>query len=333
MEMQRFWTQVKEKLEIVMERTEEMFPYTTQNGRFVPKDKRREFVTWWTNSFWTGMLWLMHRETGKESYRKKAQRNEEALDECFIRYFQRLHHDVGFLWLLSAVANYRITGNEQSKMRGMRAASALASRYQIHGHFIRAWNGEEPGVSIIDTMMNLPLLYWASEVSGDPRFRYIAQEHTNMVLRSFVRSDGSVNHIVIFDTLTGEVKDTPGGQGYASGSSWSRGQAWALYGLALGYIHTKDEAYLEGAKRVAHYFLANIGPDGVPALDFRAPREPKYIDTTAGSIAASGLLEIEKLVPDGEKRSIPRRGGANFAGPVVTVRFFRGGGLHVTKWF
>ena len=163
--------------------------------------------------------------------------------------------------------------------------------------------------------MNLPLLYWASEVSGDPRFRYIAQEHTNTVLRSFVRSDGSVNHIVVFDTLMGEVKDTPGGAGIRTRSSWSRGQAWALYGLALGYIHTKEETYLEGAKRVAHYFLANIGPDGIPALDFRAPRESKYIDTTAGSIAASGLLEIEKLVPDGEKGLYPHRGGADFAGP------------------
>ena len=238
---------------------------------------------------------------------------------------------MGFLWLLSAVANYRITGNEQSKMRGMRAASTLASRYQIHGHFIRAWNGEEPGVSIIDTMMNLPLLYWASEVSGDPRFRYIAQEHTNTVLRSFVRSDGSVNHIVVFDTLMGEVKDTPGGQGYAPGSSWSRGQAWALYGLALGYIHTKEETYLEGAKRVAHYFLANIGPDGIPALDFRAPRESKYIDTTAGSIAASGLLEIEKLVPDGEK-GLYRTGAERILqGLWSQCDFFRGGGLYFTK--
>lgn len=172
--------------------------------------------------------------------------------------------------------------------------------------FIRAWNlrkdEDVTGWSIIDTMMNLPILYWASEETGDPRYRQIADGHAHTVMNHFVRKDGSVAHIIDFDPETGEVVREIGGQGYEAGSSWSRGQGWALYGFILCYIHTKDEAYLDTAKKIAHYFIANVANDNyVPRVDFRSPPEPHLIDTTASGIAASALIEIAKHVEDYEK--------------------------------
>lgn len=119
----------------------------------------------------------------------------------------------------------------------------------------------------------------------------------------FVRPDGSVNHIVVMEPETGEVIETLGGQGYCVGSSWSRGQAWAIYGFALSYIHTKNKAYLDTAKRVAHYFLADLAmkDDYVPDCDFRQPKEPVVKDSSAGAIAACGMIEIAKHVDERER--------------------------------
>lgn len=151
-------------------------------------------------------------------------------------------------------------------------------------------------------MMNIPILYWASREQNDPRFEYVARDHADTVLNRAIREDGSSNHIVVLDPENGDFVEAPGGQGYASGSSWSRGQSWALYGFALSYRHTKDERYLNAAKRIAHYFIANVSVTGyVPLVDFRAPKSPVYWDTTAGVCAACGLLEIAEWVPELEK--------------------------------
>ena len=155
------------------------------------------------------------------------------------------------------------------------------------------WSG-----TIADTMMNLPLLYWASEVTGDPRFRLIAMKHADTAMQVFVRPDGSCNHIIIFDAETGEVLDNPGGQGYESGSSWSRGQAWALYGFTLSYLHTGKQEYLDTAKRVANYFISQITDDYIPRCDFRQPAEPVLKDNTAGAVAAAGLLVLSRQLPE-----------------------------------
>jgi unsaturated chondroitin disaccharide hydrolase len=151
-------------------------------------------------------------------------------------------------------------------------------------------------------MMNLPQLYFASKELNDDRFKAIAVRHANMAMRDHIRPDGSVNHIVMHDMKEPRVIETLGGQGYGVGSSWSRGQAWALYGFALSYIHTGDEAYLDTAKRVANYFISCVAAtDYLPLIDFRAPDEPVYYDSTAGAIAACGLIEIAKSVPEYEK--------------------------------
>ncbi len=293
------WGKIEKKLEVTSKRTDTgIFPYTTENGRFV--DSRSPYA--WTGGFWVGIMWKMYNVTKKEHYRQIAEEMEVNLD-AGLHGFDGLHHDVGFMWLLSSVASYQITGSEDSKRRGMIAANLLAGRYNIVGKFIRAWNQDKIGWSIIDTMMNIPLLYWASRETNDPRFKFIAQSHADTTLQNFIRPDGSVNHIVSFDPHTGEFIESMGGQGYGVGSSWTRGQSWAVYGFALSYIHTKKQEYLDAAKRVAHYFIAALSAAGsfVPDCDFRSPKEPVYKDTTAGVIAACGMIEIAKYVPEGEK--------------------------------
>lgn len=293
----KFWEKIESKLSVVAPQVETRFPYTTdKNGKYVTWQN----IQWWTNGFWAGIMWLAYIGSKKEIYKKIAISCEEALDQAFLD-FSDLHHDVGFMWLPSAVAHYRIDGNEAAKVRGLHAATLLAGRFNCGAGYIRAWNGDNIGLAIIDCMMNLPLLYWASEETGDPRFKMIAIRHADTVRKHFVRADGSVHHIVSFDPVTGEVLDTPRGQGYASGSSWTRGQAWAIYGFILSYIHTGKQEYLDTAKRVAHYFIANLSEDGIPVVDFRAPKEPVWKDTTAGAITACGLIEIMNYVDECEK--------------------------------
>jgi unsaturated chondroitin disaccharide hydrolase len=292
------WSKITNKINFTSEQIGASFPHISINGKYDNND-----LDWWTNGFWPGLLWLIYNETKDDRLKSIAQECEEKLDKPLWEY-EKLHHDVGFMWELSAVANYRLTGNEKSRTRGLIAASHMASRFNVKGNFIRAWNYEPnvdvSGWAIIDCMMNLPLLYWASEELKDPRYKHIAMAHADTVIREFVRADGSVHHIVCFDAETGECIGHNGGQGYCEGSSWSRGQAWALYGFVLSYIYTKKQEYLDTAKKVAHYFISNIQDDYIPLCDFRAPKEPIIKDSTAGAIAASGLIELSKFVDDFE---------------------------------
>lgn len=289
------WEKVEKKLLKTAVKSREKIPYTTIEGEH--DNKVTEDITWWTNGFWGGMMWLMYKETGNEEFRKTAERSEELLDQALNQY-QKIHHDVGFMWHLTSGANYRITGNERSCVRNLVAAATLFSRYNIDGDYIRAWNpkGTE-GYSIIDCLMNLSLLYWASEEIGDERFKKIAMRHMNMAMRDHIRPDGSINHIVDHEIDKVGVKRILAGQGYDNTSCWSRGLAWAVYGSVISYIHAGKAEYLEAAKKTADYFIEHCKiTNYLPLIDFCAPPEPVYYDSTAGVCAACGMLEIAKYV-------------------------------------
>ncbi len=293
---------IQQKMSAVVLRNTENIPYTSIDGRF---NDYRDNICKWTNGFWAGLLWLMYRETGESIYRGTAERAEQTLDHAF-REFDGLHHDVGFMWHISAGLDYRLTGNPQSRVRALIAANLLAGRFNVEGNYIRAWNErnneQNIGWAIIDSMMNLALLYWASEETGDPRFSYIAVRHANKTMKHHLRGDGSCRHIVVYDPKTGEELDNLGGQGYEKGSSWSRGQAWGLYGFTISYEHTKDMRYLDAARKIANYFICCVRcTDWLPLCDFRSPKEPVIYDSTAGAIAASGLLELSRNVPETER--------------------------------
>lgn len=282
------------------DRIKDGIPYIAENGKYSDYAKTRP--DWWTNGFWPGILWLMYEKEKEEKYARTARKVEDKLAEN-LKGFKANDHDYGFRYLISCVADYRLTGEETAKERGLFAAQMLAGRFNPAGGFIRAWDHPERVTwMIVDCLMNLPLLYWASDVTKDPRFQEIAIRHAQTSLRAILRPDGSSNHVAIFDPSTWEAVEFPGGQGYESGSSWSRGQAWAVYGFALSYHYTGKKEFLEGAKRAAHYFLANTCTTGfVPLVDFRAPKEPVMYDTTAGPIAACGMLMIAKHTAPNEQ--------------------------------
>jgi len=287
------------KVKAECERLNGAIPYIPVNNRYADQG---EIKLWqWTNGFWGGILWQLYNATKEDIFRKTAEHLEERMDDAMVD-FVGLHHDVGFQWLHTAVANYRITGCEQSFKRGLHAANILAGRYNPEARFINAWNDDRSGWMIIDCLMNLPLLHWAKGFKNLDHYGFIAKNHADATIDILYRGDGSVHHIAIMDKETGEALEFPPGQGYESGSSWSRGHAWALYGFALSFRHTGEAEYLDTAKSIAHYFIANAAATGfIPLCDFRAPDEPFKEDTTAALIAVCGLLEIAGHVGEHEK--------------------------------
>ena len=303
---------IRTKLEWVSEKNRDRIPYTTdRDGNYDDRsDQTKEWsqdngLNWWTNGFWAGIMWLLYQDTGKRKYVEIARVSESRLEKCLTDYYG-LNHDVGFMFLLTAGVDYRLTGNERSRKNAMHAANILAGRFNPAGRFIRAWNEEAKGWAIIDCMMNLSLLYWASEESTDPRFRQIAMLHADTVMEYFVRPDGSVNHIVEFEPETGEMIQSLAGQGSHQGSSWSRGQGWAVYGFTVSYIHTGKQEYLDTAKKVAHYCIANIPENGIIPVDFRQPELPAWEDCCGACVIAAGLLELAGHVPEGEREMYRR---------------------------
>ena len=202
-----------------------IIPYKSENGRWVPSPFCGN--GWWTGGFWPGLMWQLWVYTSDNWFREEARRAEALLVEEF-RRFTELNHDVGFMYLLSCGADWKLSGDEQARIDTLHAASLMMGRFNPRG-FFRAWDGaDRTGYAIIDCMMNLSLLFWASRQTEDPRFAHAARIHADTAMREFLRPDGSVSHIIEFDPETGaRVREHPG-QGYALGTQWSRGQAWGL---------------------------------------------------------------------------------------------------------
>ncbi len=300
---------IRTKMDWVSEKNRDRIPYTTDGqGNYDDRsDPSRVWNTddglnWWTNGFWSGLMWLMYQDTGEERYAETARIPERRMEQCFADFYG-LHHDVGFMFVPSAVADFRLTGDLEARRTALHAASLLAGRFNPAGRFIRAWNDLEEdtrGWAIIDCMFNLSLLYWASEETRDPRFRHIAMMHADTVMENFFRPDGSVCHIVEFDPETGARLRDLGGQGYARGSAWSRGQGWALYGFVISYLHTGKAEYLDTARRSARFILSCLPESGIIPADFRQPPEPAWEDSCGACVIAGGLVELSRLVPEPE---------------------------------
>ncbi|MFF2446406.1 glycoside hydrolase family 88 protein [Neobacillus sp. NPDC058068] len=290
------WEKVMKKIERTSKSIGANFPHASENGKYVLEEPY-----WWTAGFWPGLLWQVYRDTKDESIKQLAEECEEKLDSVR-NAFYKLDHDMGFMWTLTSVARFKLLGSEDSKRRALIAANLLMGRFNANGSFIRAWNpwteGEDnSGIAIIDCMMNLSLLYWASEETGDPRYKSIARKHADTVVNEFVRDDGAVHHIVRFNPESGERVEAMGGQGYGPDSAWSRGNAWAIYGLTLNYHYTGEVKYLEAAKKVAHFFISHLPEDFVPDWDFLLPKGVDFPrDSSAGAIAACGLLLLAEKV-------------------------------------
>ena len=289
-------------------RVKDMIPDVPEGGRY-HKDMGQADITNWTNGFWGGILWQMYHACGSQVFRAAAEKLEERLDRAFDVY-AGLHHDVGFMWLPTAVADYKITGNQRSRTRGLHAANLLAGRFNPRAGFIRAWNPHVRGGKmedctgwmIVDSLMNLPILYWAAQEAHNPAYSYIAQIHADTALKYILREDGSCKHIAVVNPENGELIRIQEGQGYSVDSAWTRGQAWAVYGFATSAKHTKNPGYLSAAKKAANYFIACASRTGyITPCDFRSPAHPFLPDTSAGVCAACGMLEMAEQLTGSER--------------------------------
>ena len=302
--VERMWAKLDQKLRAVNKIP--MLPYMLdENGKYIDMTPKRR--SWWTNGFHHAMLLLMYDATGYAPYLELAE-GAMALLEPVLEDPRKLDHDVGFLWHITNGLHYKLTGDEHSHLIALQAADHLMARYNCAGGFIQAWNSAlrpnpKEGYAIIDCMMNIPLLYWAARDTGAVRYAHVARAHAEKTLKHHIREDGSSRHIVNYDVNTGAFLEELGGQGYAVGSSWTRGQAWAIYGFALSYRHTGDVRYLETAKGVAKFFAEHLPEDGLVPCDLFQPAEPKYYDDSAAMIAACGMLEIAGLC-EGEEEQV-----------------------------
>ncbi len=279
------------KVQAELQRLQGATPYIPYDGQYGDVVAERG-SDWWTNGFWAGMLWQLYHAKRHMPYKQAAILQEHRLDKA-LTHFGDIHHDVGFMWLLSAVAHYRVDQDAQARRTGLHAATLLAGRFNLAGGYLVAWNDHHPGWLIVDSMMNIQLLYWASRETGDPRFAQIATRHADTVLATLVRADGSLGHIASFDPQSGAFIEMLGGQGFNADSAWSRGNAWAVYGFALTYQHTHEARFLDAACRAADYFIAHAqATDWLPLVDFAAPIGLAIHDSSAGLIAVCGLLAL-----------------------------------------
>jgi len=279
---------------------DELIYYAPRDGKYIELEPYD--LGFWTNGFWPGILWLLYRDSKDEMIREIAESAGNRLDEVLYGY-DRVDHDTGFMWKISAVAEYELTGNDKARKKGMLAASLLASRYCGYGEYIRAWNSDKrANIAIIDCLMNLPILYWASEQSKDSRFAWIAKKFADTAIEKFIRPDGSVINAIRFKEGTGEVQDIISDAVFAPNSAWSRGQAWAVYGFALSYKFTGERRYYEAAKKVANFYIAASPEDYVPYTFFKDPVDESSIrDASAAACTASGLLLLAEIADEYDK--------------------------------
>ncbi|KGY09453.1 MULTISPECIES: glycoside hydrolase family 88 protein [Vibrio] len=259
----------------------------------------------WVSSFWTGELWLCYQMTAEQQFKNSAKLRKRYFADMLLDPFW-LDHDLGFQYSLSCVADYQLTGDEESKMMAIRAADHLIHRFRKIGGYIVAWNDTHPlgpeitqGKSIIDSLQNTALLFWAGKVTGSPVYAQAAKTHSETLAKHIVRDDFSTYHSFNFDPVTQQPIKGETFQGYADDSCWARGQSWAVHGFAQTYLYTGEEKFLTLAKKLARYAVEHITDDGVPVWDYSLPAdEIQYKDSSAGAITAAGLLLIAQCIED-----------------------------------
>ncbi len=258
----------------------------------------------WGNGFWSGILWHAYQLTGNEKYKNTMLGQIPSWTRRIEEKIGVNHHDMGFLFSLSCVAAYKLTGNEEAKNAAIKAADHLITRYQEKGQFIQAWGNVDDPASyrlIIDCLLNIPLLYWASEVTGDKKYDEMAFNHFNSTVEVCCRADASTYHTYYFDPKTGEPLKGVTHQGAFDDSAWARGQTWGIYGPMLTYIYKKSPKALQIFKATTNYFLNELPEDYIAYWDLcfkTGTEEPR--DTSSNAIAMCGMLEGIKHMDDSD---------------------------------
>lgn len=250
----------------------------------------------WTSAFWTGMLFLSWEDSADPAFLEAAQSHLGDYRHRLDIATATETHDLGFLYTLSCVASWKLTGNRFARETALLAADALMRRFIDKAGILQAWgpmgDGKQQGRIIVDCAMNLPLLYWASRETGNPAYADAAARHIRHANETLIRRDWSTFHTYYFDPETGVPLRGATHQGHSDSSCWARGQAWAIYGNALSFRYLRDPALLETARGVARYFLNRLPEDLVPRWDFIFEDDSENRDSSAASIAAAGLAEL-----------------------------------------
>lgn len=286
------------QIELNMEYFKDYFPTpATKENHYAIMDN-----TEWTNAFWTGDLWLAYEYSKNEKIKALAQENGKSFVDRIERKVELDHHDLGFLYSPSCVAEYKLTKNPESLEAAIKAADKLLERFQETGGFIQAWG--ELGAKdhyrlIIDCLLNLQLLYFVFEATGEQRYYDLATRHFYTAVNTVIREDASTFHTFYFDPETGEPLKGVTRQGFSDDSSWARGQAWGVYGIPLTYRFIKDEACFDLFKGVTNYFLNRLPKDHVAYWDLIFNDGSGHSrDSSAAAIAVCGIHEMLKYLPE-----------------------------------
>lgn len=276
-------------------------PRTVINGKiqYIPIDD-------WCSGFFPGTMWEMYSLTGDEKYIEYGTRYTEALDS--IQHL-KWHHDIGFMMNCSYGRAWEVTGKDAYAAILVESARSLATRFRPAAGVFQSWD-EDRGwqgkrgwmcPTIIDNMMNLELMFKASEISGNETYREMAISHADTTMAHHFREDGSCYHVVDYDKERGGVRSRCTAQGYADESAWARGQAWALYGYSVCYRYTGDERYLQHCRTIYDFIFSHprMPQDLVPYWDYDDPRIPNAPrDASAAAITASALYELSQWIPE-----------------------------------
>ncbi|MDO7171566.1 glycoside hydrolase family 88 protein [Mariniflexile sp. AS56] len=254
----------------------------------------------WCSGFWPGVLWYAYEHSGNDSIKKAAEKFTAPIKT--IAFSPAEDHDIGFMVYCSYGNGYRLTGNEAYKEVMLAAADTLATLYNPIVGAIQSWPSKKnkyPHNTIIDNMMNLELLFWASKNGGDKSLYDLAKRHAEVTMKHIVRPDSAVYHLGEFNDKTGAFIKGHTHQGYADESMWARGQTWGIYGFAVAYRETGEQAFLDTSIKLADHFLNRLPEDGIPFWDFDDPRIPNAPkDASAAAIAACGMFEIANIISD-----------------------------------
>ncbi|SNY90220.1 unsaturated chondroitin disaccharide hydrolase [Cohaesibacter sp. ES.047] len=276
------------------------YTYSMQNHSSVDRFYPACDNTQWTCGFWPGEVWLAYEWSGNEVFRHAAQIQVQSFLHRIENKIEVDHHDMGFLYSPTCVAAWKLVGDEDGRKAAILAAEQLISRYHSVGRFIQAWGqmgAPENYRYIIDCLLNLPLLYWASAETGDSKYADIARIHAATTLAHSIRPDHSTYHTFFMDPETGEPVRGETCQGYKDDSDWARGQAWGVYGMALSYRYDRREDYRQTFDHLLGFFLKRLPSDMVPYWDMiftDGAEEPR--DSSSAAIVACGLLEMADLV-------------------------------------
>lgn len=300
-------TLIKDRLDRSMQQYDLMAKSLLDQPDKLPKtiDADGKLVTsnpaWWCSGFVPGSFWYLYEYSNDPKMLEYAKNYTARIEN---EKYNKGTHDLGFMLYCSFGNGYRLTKDTAYRSIMLIGAESLSSRFNPKVGCIQSWNSNKKWQFpvIIDNMMNLEFLFWASQASGNPKYKDICISHADVTMKNHYRPDYSSYHVVSYDTITGQVEKKNTHQGFADETAWARGQSWGFYGYVLMYRETKDTKYLEQAKRIASFLLnhPNLPEDKIPYWDFNAPDIPNARrDASAGAIMASGLIELSKYVDAG----------------------------------